>query len=172
MQSRDPWALLGRQQISIASSLHAIDAALDESPEWSFLHLGELRQRALLLNQIEERTVHPRLRALPALRPWLEAAIDGHDSIAAGFDDARDRTDRARWRLNVRALGNTMRRHFAQEETWLYARARAELDPQDARSLAAVIASMLGSHSIPEWQGSAAASQPRTSGGALSAGSS
>jgi hypothetical protein len=74
------------------------------------------------------------------LRPWLEAAIDGHDLIGADCEDAHDRGNRDGLRTKVRALGETMRRHFAQEQTCLHARARAELDPREARALAAELA--------------------------------
>lgn len=147
MSDKDPWDVIGRQQVWIASSLVAIDASVLENPEWSLTMLESVSERVAHLAHAEERIVHPRLRVHPSLRPWIEAAHDGHDSITVGFEEVLDRAllhrNVARWRASFSGVRATLHRHFQEERTYLYAGARVHLSPSDAQGLGLILGRVL-----------------------------
>jgi hemerythrin superfamily protein len=102
-----------------------------------------LRHTFLLHAQAEERVVYPRFARIRALAPWIHAARDEHESVAHSLDDLPDPAHLEDWRVAMRGVSTSIRRHFYEEERMLLPHLRAQLDVHEARDISATLERVL-----------------------------
>ena len=91
----------------------------------------------------EERTLFPRLRALPALAPILAALEEEHREHAR-LERALEEAAPGNRAAAARALADAYRAHIEREERTLFPAARAALTPEVLRALGEEMAERRG----------------------------